>query len=196
MRQKLAIFLSSVVLSGTFGCDKPAEPQPALAPPKVEAAPAAADKPADAKAPSEVLFDAPSRWQKAENPSPMRKATYKIPKADGDADDAELSVTQAGGSVDANVDRWSKQFEKTADDTTRREVRTVGSVKVTVVELTGTFASGMPGQPSNPKTDWAMLGAVVETQPQLTFFKLTGPKKTVLAAKSEFDQLIGGLRPK
>ena len=61
-----------------------------------------------------MTWDAPARLAvKAENPSPMRKATYKIPKAAGDAEDAELSVSQAGGSVDMNVQAGGRgQFER------------------------------------------------------------------------------------
>lgn len=186
------------------GCAKHEEPT-ATTPPPV--APPAAAKPAQtagesgkgssaAAGPKEVVWDTPSTWLRAENPSPMRKATYKVAKADGDPEDAELAISQAGGGVDANVERWSKQFEKGASDTTRREERTVGELKVTIVELTGTFASGMPGADTSPKTDWAMLGAIVETQPQTTFFKLTGPKKTVMAAKADFDKLVASLRAK
>lgn len=200
----LALFALVSALAATTGCAKHEEPMPASAPPataKAEAkAPGEPGKTDGAKpasgAPKEVVWDTPSGWIRAENPSPMRKATYKITKADGDSEDAELSVSQAGGGVDANVERWSKQFEKGASDTTRREERKVGDLSVTVVELTGTFASGMPGQDTSAKTDWAMLGAIIETQPQTTFFKLTGPKKTVMAAKADFDKLVASLRAK
>jgi hypothetical protein len=198
-----ALFLALVSL-GALGCAKHEEPT-ASAPPPV--APPAAAKPAQASGdaakgsaaaagPKEVVWDTPSAWLRADNPSPMRKATYKVAKAEGDPEDAELAVSQAGGGVDANVERWSKQFEKGASDTTRREERKVGELKVTIVELTGTFASGMPGADTTPKTDWAMLGAIIETQPQTTFFKLTGPKKTVMAAKADFDKLVASLRAK
>lgn len=146
--------------------------------------------------PADVAWDAPARWQKAENPSPMRKATYKVPHAAGDTEDAELSVSQAGGTVDMNLQRWAGQFGKTAADVKRKEKK-VGDLKVTVAEIHGTFAgSGMPGAPaSGPKDKYAMLAAIVETNPP-TFFKLTGPDKTVAAAQAEFDKLIDGLHMK
>src|SRR5690349_6919025 len=63
-----------------------------------------------AAATDEVSWDAPTTWTTMPNPSPMRKATYKIAKAVGDAEDAELTVTAASGGVDANVTRWAGQF--------------------------------------------------------------------------------------
>ena len=86
-------------------------------------------------APGELGWTVPSKWATAPNPSAMRKATYKIPKAAGDTEDAEMSVTLASGAIDANVDRWSGQFEDSK--TTRTERALAGGVKVTIVEIRG-----------------------------------------------------------
>jgi hypothetical protein len=58
-----------------------------------------------------LAWEAPVRWQLVPNASPMRLATYRVPRAPGDGVDAELSVTQAGGSVEANAERWIGQFD-------------------------------------------------------------------------------------
>jgi hypothetical protein len=126
----------------------------------------------------------------------MRKATYKIPKVGADPEDAELSVTQVGGGVEANIKRWQGQFEgapalKVSD-------RTVGSLKVSIVEGHGTFTGGgMPGgPPAEAKKDWALLGAIVASVDPPYFFKLTGPEKTLAAARDDFDRFVGSLRTK
>ena len=62
------------------------------------------------------MYEAPAGWQKVDNPNPMRKATFKIPRAEGDPEDGEMSVSLAGGTVDQNVQRWSGQFERGKDD--------------------------------------------------------------------------------
>jgi len=131
-----------------------------------------------------------------ENASRMRKATYKVPRASGDAEDGELTIVQAGGTVDQNVTRWAGQFQAKPDDVKRQE-RKVGGLKATVVEIHGPYtAMAMPGAPaSGAKPGFALLGAIVESVPP-TFFKLVGPEKTVVAARHDFDALVDSLRVK
>lgn len=184
-----------------LACSKAPEPEASSPPPHGTSGSALTTPPKEPPAaaapagPSDVAFDAPASWQKAENPSPMRKATYKIPKAKGDPEDAELSVSQAGGTVDMNLQRWATQFSPKAE--IKRTDRKVGELKVTIAELHGTFSgSGMPGAAAAaPKEKWEMLAAIIETTPP-TFFKMTGPENTVNAARADFEKLIDGVRAK
>jgi len=200
-----ALALGAILALALTACEKTPEPapsgpaqspHPAAAPPAGSAGPGAA---AQRKGPADVAYDVPEGWQKAENPSPMRKATFKIPRAEGDTEDAEMSVSQAGGTIEQNVNRWTGQFERGKDDTSSRQDRKVGELSVTVVEVHGTFSGGMgmPGAaPAGPKPKWALLGAIVETEGALTFFKLTGPEKTINAAKPAFDKFVESFRAK
>jgi len=122
----------------------------------------------------------------------MRLATYTVPRAPGDAIDAELSITRAGGSVDANADRWIGQFDAAGQQAAKKTSRKVGTLDVLVVEVQGTYSGGM-GRDSTPQAGWALLGAIASTPDMPHFFKLTGPAKSVLAARKEFDALIGSL---
>lgn len=189
----------TILLAGAIAlaCSKAAEPDRSTPAPVTASSttPAPARQPAAPSGPSDVAYDAPASWQKAENPSPMRKATYKISKAKGDAEDADVSVSQAGGSVDMNLQRWAAQFSPKAE--IKRTEKKVGDLKVTVAELHGTFSgSGMPGAAAGaPKEKWEMLAAIVETTPP-TFFKITGPENTVNGAKADFDKLLDGMRSK
>src|SRR6185295_17892685 len=70
--------------------------------------------PAFADSAGGLTWAAPATW-KTDPPRQMRAATYKIPAAKGDAEDAECAVFYfgqgQGGSVDMNVQRWVGQFE-------------------------------------------------------------------------------------
>jgi hypothetical protein len=147
------------------------------------------------QAPDTLEWKAPARWRLVQRTNTMRLATYRIPHAPGDATDAELSVTRAGGSPDANAERWIGQF---ADDGTRsshRSTRKIGLLEVSIVEVHGTYSGAMDKDGAS-QTGWALLGAIVPAGATPYFFKLTGPTKSVLAARSELDALIGSLAPR
>lgn len=150
-------------------------------------APGAADV-----APSALSWTAPPRWQQVPNASTMRLATYRVPHAPGDAEDPELTITQAGGSVEANAQRWIGQFGPEGAKTAKQSTRTVGTLAIAIVEVEGKFVSGM-GREGREEERWAMLGAIVQTPGMPHFFKLTGPVKSVKAAHAEFDALIGSV---
>jgi len=146
-----------------------------------------------------LRFAVPKEWTRVPAPSDMRAAQYKVPRASGDTDDAELVLfffgKAKGGGVQENLDRWYGQFErpggKPVADAAVLTIRTVNSLKVTAVDLSGTY-SGM-GPKSDRKPGMRMLAAVVEGEAGPWFFKLVGPEATVAQAKSSFDSLLGSL---
>jgi hypothetical protein len=159
---------------------------PAL--PSASVAPAALSA---AAAPSkEVTWTAPATWTTVPSASPMRKATLKLPRAAGDADDGELSVIAASGGVDQNVLRWAGQFGGAKPT---QETRAPNGLKVTVVSMKGPYA-GMGG--GGAKENYMLLGAIVDLGEEQWFFKAIGPEKTMTAAKKDFDAFVASLRAK
>jgi hypothetical protein len=156
----------------------------------VAAAPALADSAAG------LSWAPPATW-KADAPRPMRVGTYKIPAAKGDAEDAECAVFYfgegQGGTVDQNVQRWAAQFEGAKAPATKKEK--VAGFEMTTLELEGTYTGG--GGPMGPKVTkpgFKLLGAIVEGPSGPIFFKLTGPAKTVEAARADFQKMLKGLK--
>lgn len=141
---------------------------------------------------SELGWKPPARWQSVPNASTMRLATYRVPRAPGDDQDAEVSVTQAGGALDANIERWMGQFGEAGKTTTKRTTKRFGSVDVTLVEMEGTYSGGM-GADTSEKPGWALSAAIVDTPGLPHFFKMTGPKKTVKAAQAELEGMMATL---
>lgn len=140
-----------------------------------------------------ITWTAPARWKSIPNPSAMRLATFKIPHAIGDAEDPELSITQVGGSVESNIDRWIGQFDGAGQKSAKRATKTVKDMKVTIVEIEGAFSGGMAG--GGPQSGWALLGAIVETPGMPHFFKMTGPARSVKAARAELEGMIDTIAP-
>lgn len=139
---------------------------------------------------TELSWKAPARWKPFPSTSTMRLATYRIPHAPGDAEDAEMSVMQAGGTVDANAKRWVDQFDAAGQKTAKRTTRKVSGLDVTIVEVEGTYSGGM-GKDAREEPGWALVGVIVATPGMPHFFKLTGPSGTVKSARVELDELVG-----
>jgi hypothetical protein len=185
-----------VPLGLVLACSRTPEPDPIA---KTAAPQASAPIASSSAAPSRQLaWDAPSGWTRADNTSPMRKATYKVPKQAGDSDAPELAISVAGGAIDANIDRWVTQFDEGAKATLKKTTKKIAGYDVTIVELSGTYQGNMmPGAPqTGPKANYALLGAIVPVDNEARwFFKMIGPAKSVTAARADFDTLLASVRP-
>lgn len=187
------------------GCDqKQPEPTPVPGPQAAEPQPAAQNGAAPAAQPaaspgesSAIGWTKPEAWKELTEKKPMRITTYEIPAAEGDGEGAEMSVSQAMGSVEANVKRWQGQFKDSPEAKT--EKKTIAGLEVTIVEIEGAMMVGggpMMGGGGEPKEGYKMLAAMVQTQPSAHFFKMWGPKKTVDAARGDFDALLDSIGKK
>jgi hypothetical protein len=150
-----------------------------------------------------LTFTAPDGWRQSPGGSPMRVAEFALPRADGDAEDAQLIVYYfggQGGSVDANIERWVGQMQqpdgKPSTAVARKEIRTVNGLKVTLVDVDGTYvAETAPGAGArHNKPHFRLRAGVVETPKGPYFIKLTGPEKTVTRWNRAYDQFVGSMK--
>lgn len=137
-----------------------------------------------------VKWTAPASWKTETGTRPMRAATYLVP------DNAECVAyffgEGQGGSVDANMERWKNQFHGPAAKILKR---TIHGLPVTTIDVSGDY-SGMGGPMSSDKTvksEYRLLGAIVEGPGGNVFFKFTGPAKTVAANQSKFEALLASV---
>jgi len=194
--------LSAITLVFVTACSRPTEPAGSAAAAASRAAAAAAAPSASGATPTapvmhDLSWTEPPGWQKVPSSSPMRKATYKIPAASKDPEDGEMAVFYfrgEGGSTEANIQRWITQFPDSKPSDVKRTQRMVSAMSQTVVEVEGTYSSGMPGASASPKTGYRLIGAVVETPNGPYFFKLTGPKNTVEGARGTFLTMLDGVK--
>jgi hypothetical protein len=154
---------------------------------------------ADVRAQSKPLtWTAPAGWV-AESPrSAMRKAQYRVPGSNGDGECVVFYFGPGeGGSAKDNADRWVGQFRradgKPVTDAKTRAIK-VGDVPVTMVEVAGTYVGGMGGRPGPEQPDQMLLGAIVEGSDANWFFRTTGPRPTVDAARGDFEKMIRSIK--
>lgn len=145
-----------------------------------------------------VSLAVPAGWQSVPPTSSMRVAEYQVPAAAGGATGSNLAVFAGNwGSVDDNVNRWLGQFTQpdgtpAAATAKRWELQTEGGLATTMVDVDGTYSSGMGGGPGGP--DYRMVGAIVDLRGEFLYLKLTGPRAEVGAAAAPFEQMVRSMR--
>lgn len=150
-----------------------------------------------------LLLEAPAGWKRVQPKSGIVETEFSIPSA-GDLPAGRMTVMGAGGSVQANVDRWYGQFSQpdgtaTKDKATTKTLKLAGST-VTLVDVSGTYKD-MPGGPfAGGKTierpEYRMLAAIVETTDSGShFLKFYGPAATVANEADGFRKMIEGMVP-
>jgi hypothetical protein len=146
-------------------------------------------------------LEAPAGWKQVPPKSGIVETEFSVP-SDGDAAPGRMTVMGAGGSVQANVDRWYGQFTQadgsaTKDKATTKTLKLAGCT-VTLVDVAGTFKD-MPGGPfaggqAVERPDYRMLAAIVETPEKGSYFlKFTGPGATVAKHADGFRKMVEGL---
>src|SRR6266404_7078606 len=137
----------------------------------------------------ELRYKVPEGWTVEKPASEMRVGQYKLPRAEGDSEDATLVAYYfgqgQGGSAEANIDRWINQMQqpdgKPSKERARLETLTVNGLKVTTVDVAGTYSAEMsPGSGTFSNSgSYRLRAAVVETPKGSYYAKLVGPEKTV-----------------
>jgi len=148
---------------------------------------AAASQPSSAGAKGGLKFDKPASWT-SQPGSQFRLINFKV-----GSDGTECYVSQSGGGLLPNLNRWRGQMGLkpmgTTELTRLSSMRVLG-VEVPLLEIEGPF-KGMRG----PKIEKAgMLATYVATQGTSYAIKLTGPIESVRAAKKDFVKFVQSLR--
>ena len=136
----------------------------------------------------DITLNVPTTWKQSPASNNLRTAQFAIPKVEADRDDAELVVYFFGGAgagVNANLERWSGQFQPGG----KKQKIYKGESKqgeYYLLDITGVYNKpiGPPiNRQTNPTPGYQMLAVVLMVKDKGNYFlKLTGPQKTVAAA--------------
>src|SRR5262245_23625002 len=148
----------------------------------------------------ELRFKPPDVWVTEKPSSSMRVAQYKLPKVEGDKDDGSLVLyyfgSNQGGTAQANIDRWIGQIQQpdgsSSTDKAKTETLTINGLKVTTVDVAGTYTAEMaPGSGSfHNDENYRLRAAVVETPKGNYFVKLAGPAKTIARWDQSYSEYL------
>ena len=142
---------------------------------------------------------APADWTPRKPASDLIQNEFTVPAIEGDKADARATVMLAGGSVEANIDRWFGQFTQpdgsASRDKAKVEKKEIGGREVHVVDIAGTYRDARPMGPATERPGYRMLAAVIPVgQGRHCFVKLYGPEKTVAKHGEAFHKMIAGLK--
>ena len=120
---------------------------------------------------------------------------FAAPAAKGDKIDGRLTVMSAGGTIDANLDRWYGQFTQDDGGDTKKlaklEKKKIAGQTVHLVNIAGTYKDQRgPFTKAVYRKKFRMLAAIVETKRGNLFIKFYGPKKTIAKHEKAFQQMI------
>lgn len=144
---------------------------------------------------SGLKFEIDPAWTSETPSSGMRAAQFSVPAPEGGGEPAELVLFQGiGGSAQANIDRWIGQFSGPGSDAAKQEHLDVGDFHVDVLDIQGTYDSGMM-MGGGPKESQRMLAAVIEGPGGPWHLRLTGDIESVTPWEDEFRKLLETLEP-
>jgi hypothetical protein len=146
-----------------------------------------------------ITFTIPEGWTpETVDAGPLApQAAFKAPPADGDSAGPSIRITHypsMKGMNEANIQRWLAQVTK-ADGTpfspteVTPTVLELGKVKLTIVDLTGTVATGM-GTSAAAQADHRMIAAIVDHPQGPHFVKAVGPVKSMEKWKASVDAFL------
>ena len=140
-----------------------------------------------------ITLQAPPGWTRKPAGSQFVLAEFILPRAEGDDADGRLTISTAGGSVEANIDRWKGQFQQPT--ASKQDVVDIAGLKATIVDLSGDFNDQRgPFAPAERRTGYRMIAAVVPVDGQLHFIKATGPQKTIASHADAIHEFIRSTR--
>ena len=126
-----------------------------------------------------IRLKAPESWTRNQPRSQFVQAEFGLPAAEQAAGDGRLTISVAGGSVEANIERWRGQFGSDLARQSQEDLEVAGTT-ITVVDFSGTFNDQAgPFAPAVKRDGYRMIAAIVPIAGQLHFVKATGPEPTL-----------------
>ncbi len=154
-----------------------------------------------------LALTAPKEWKKIEPKSNMIQYEFTAPADAKEGDEtARITIMAAGGSLEANIDRWYGQFEQPDGKSTKEKSKTekfeADGQDIHWVDIPGNFKETMGGGPfSGGKTvvreNYRMLGAIIVGKDQSQYFiKMTGSKDLLEKLSDGFKKSLKELDAK
>lgn len=143
-----------------------------------------------------LVLEAPKAWEKKKPQS--RIVAYEFSASSKDEkDDARFTVMKAGGTIEANLQRWYAQFKQPDGGSTKErakvEKKQIAGRDVHLVDIAGTYIAP-PFAGGGVFPNYRMLGGIVVADDGLYFLKFLGPRETIAEHEKAFARMVENLR--
>lgn len=143
---------------------------------------------------------APANWKADGKGNKFRVHQFKVP-GPAKGEDAEVVVFYfdgGGGGIAQNIERWKSMFKppegKTLEDVAKVTSFKVGDIKITYLDVSGTYQVKNPPFDPNAKLekrpDHRMLSVYFDSEDGPYFIRMVGPAKTIDQGKKGFDDWL------
>ena len=141
----------------------------------------------------------PKNWKKEEPSNNMRLMQFALPKAEGDAEDAQLAVFAFPGGSGSLKDNLARQEAKFLDKgrKAKTEKLNVGKIEGTFQKVTGTYKKKPFPMAENytPQADFAQLYVVFDgTDKKQYYITILGPEKTIDKHEKAVKEWVKGFK--
>lgn len=185
----------SPTTSADSGADSAAaEAKPAAGETAVAEAKAADTGPVEVKVEG-FSFLVPASWKRVMPPSSrIVDAEFTIPRAEGDEFDGRLTMMAAGGDNDANIARWTGEFNQPPGQGAKVETVKIAGSEAIWVDIRGEW-KGSSFNRIEPRPDYRMIALIIPFNERSSYFlKLTGPRATIAGVEEEFKTFAKSAR--
>jgi len=150
-----------------------------------------------------LVFACQEGWIEEQPSSDMRAVQYRLTGAGIDSGDASLVVYHfggAGGSAEANLERWVSQFEQPdgspSADRMERQEGVLNGRAILEVELSGIFvAETFPGSGERVhRPNTRMLAAILQSDHGPYYIKMVGPASAVIRWEPSYRAFLEAIR--
>lgn len=151
-----------------------------------------------------VQFTLPSKWLSESSDNQARAGQWRVSPPHGqDGESGEVVVfyfgPNVGGSATENIEAWVGTMFNAEGHPAAAEVkhRVIGNFKISQVVIFGTYNQTVPiaGIPPQPKSNYGLVGAVIETPQGNLYWRFTGPEALITATLPLFNKVIDSVKP-
>jgi hypothetical protein len=150
-----------------------------------------------------LKFTIPAKWKIEPVESPARGGQWRVPPLHGEGEGGEVVVfffgPGIGGTAKENIEAWIGTMFNAEGHPAAAEVKhhETGGLKISQVVIFGTYnrVVSLPGAPPVPKSNYGLLGAVIENPQGNIYWRFTGPEALITANLPLFNKVIDSVKP-